>query len=135
LFVLLYLFFWPLCCLFFDIRILITSLWYLQTLIIGGIVRLNIVSVLSLFYLRRLWCLTPLSTIFQLYQFRKPEYQEKTTDLSQVTDKLYSIMLHRVYLVCVGFELTSGDGHWFVLLHTYDIITEHIVFVSLLLAL
>jgi hypothetical protein len=32
---LLYFFFWPLCCLFFfDIRILITSLWYLQTLLV-----------------------------------------------------------------------------------------------------
>ena len=35
------------------------------------------------------------------------ECLDKTTDLSQVTDKLYDIILHRAHLTCAGFELTT----------------------------
>ena len=58
--------------------------------------------------------LTSLSTICQLcrggqfYWWKKQEYPKKTTDLSQVIDKLYHQMLYPVHLNWAGFELTMS---------------------------
>ena len=54
----------------------------------------------------------PLSTIFHLYPVSfigggNRSTRRKTTDLSQVTDKLYHIMLNQIHLALEGFKLTT----------------------------
>ena len=94
-----------------------------------------------------LWCLTPLSTIFQIYRgcqfywWRKPEYLEKTTNLLQVelitlvvigTDCIgsYKSNYHTIMITTAPFRIRmSEENSWNHLCKFY--ILQNIVFILL----
>jgi hypothetical protein len=94
-------------------------LWYLQTLFITIFSTTSfpiVVGICSKW--KGLWLrwLPLFSTIFQLYSggqfylWMKPDYPEKNTDLPQVTDKRYHIMLHQGHLAWVGLTTLMVIG-------------------------
>ena len=70
--------------------------WHCNDIIIKLFFCIFICWILNMVGLVGLWCLTPLSTVFQLYRGGLVLLLEETTDLSQVPDKLYHIILYRV---------------------------------------
>ena len=59
------------------------------------------------------WFMASNSTLsnISVISWRKQEYMEETTDLTQVYDKLYHIMLYQVHLAINGIQTHNSNGN------------------------
>ena len=106
-------FFWALCCLSFNLRVLITPLVSSNSSLTNSLRYISHLVYDLVGLVLGLWCLTPLSTIFQLYcgrQFywrRKPECPEKTPTCRKSLTNFIILCCIRVHPALAGFQLTS----------------------------
>jgi hypothetical protein len=101
------------------------DIWTCRGHVSQGLSWLSFLVFISVYFLTYwFWFMLPNATIFQLflagkfYWFSNLEYPEKTTDLLEITDKLYHLMLYGVHLVMNGVRIHNfcDDSHW---LHKY----------------